>query len=308
MGAGEGSGVRRLDGMSLHEQEVDVSGLALRGEVVSVSRNDAYSFSKPIRDEIVLIPGLGVEGDVHAGVTVKHRSRVRADPTQPNLRQVHLIHAELHDDLRPEGYEVPPGGLGENVTTTGVDLLKLPRGTVLRFGPPPSPPPGQASPPESSDAAGSAVDEPAPIPGQAIPGQAIPGQAIPGQAASSAAAAVVAAARATTLDEASAAAVAALADRIQAEQAASGTHPALGTHPAHDTRPAIIVTGLRNPCQQINGYRSGLLRQVLGRDDRGNLVRKAGVMAVVLRGGAVRPGDAVSVDLPERPHLPLDRV
>jgi hypothetical protein len=272
MGAEGRSGLRRLDGMSLHEQEADVSGLALRGEVVSVSCNDAYSFSKPTRDEIVLIPGLGIEGDVHAGATVKHRSRVRADPTQPNLRQVHLIHAELHDDLRPEGYEVPPGGLGENVTTTGLDLLRLPRGTILRFG------------------------------GRATTSEAATGEAALG------AAAVVAAARATTLDEASAAAVAALAARIQAEQATPGDYAGPGAHPAPDTRPAIIVTGLRNPCQQINRYRSGLLRQVLDRDDRGNLVRKAGVMAVVLRGGAIRPGDAVSVDLPERPYLSLDRV
>jgi MOSC domain-containing protein YiiM len=174
--------------------------------VTSVSRNEAYRFSKPVRDEIILVPGLGVQGDVHAGVTVKHRGRVAADPTRPNLRQVHLIHAELHEELRAQGFDVAPGQLGENVTTKGLGLLALPRGTVLRFG-----------------VRGAAVE----------------------------------------------------------------------------------ITGLRNPCEQINTFRPGLLKRVLGRDDEGRLVRKAGVMSVVLSGGPVRPGDPVTVELPVPPHVPL---
>jgi MOSC domain-containing protein YiiM len=177
--------------------------------VTSVSRNETYSFSKPPQDEIFLVAGLGVEGDVHAGVTVRHRSRVAADPTQPNLRQVHLIHAELHQELRAQGFEVAPGQLGENVTTEGLDLLALPRGTILRFG---------------TDGA------------------------------------------------------------------------------------AVEITGLRSPCEQINTFRSGLLKRVIGRDADGRLVRKAGIMSVVLSGGPVRPGDPVAVELPEPPHVPLDRV
>jgi MOSC domain-containing protein YiiM len=198
------------------------------GTVAAVSRNEGYAFSKPGRAEIVLIAGLGVEGDAHAGVTVRHRSRVAADPTQPNLRQVHLIHGELFDELRAAGYDVAPGQLGENVTTTGLDLLGLPRGTVLRFGIPP---------------------------------------------------------------------VVASVARVRARD-----------RTVADPRPAVVVTGLRNPCAQINGFRPGLLKQVLGQDADGNVVRKAGVMAVVLRGGRIRPGDPVAVELPPWPHLPLERV
>jgi MOSC domain-containing protein YiiM len=177
--------------------------------VTSVSSNGTYSFSKPPRDQIILIERFGVEGDVHAGVTVQHRSRMAADPTPPNLRQVHLIHAELHDELRDAGYEVKPGQLGENITTRGLDLLGLPRGTVLRFG------------------SGGA---------------------------------------------------------------------------------AVQITGLRNPCNQINTFRPGLLKQVLRVDQQGRPVRKTGVMGVVLAGGPVRPGDPVTVELPETPHVPLDAV
>lgn len=99
-----------------------------------MSSNGVYSFTKPNRDGITLIAGLGVAGDVHAGVTVKHRSRVAQDPTQPNLRQVHLIHHELFAELREQGFEVAPGDLGENVTTSGIDLLGLPVGTLLHLG------------------------------------------------------------------------------------------------------------------------------------------------------------------------------
>ena len=102
--------------------------------VISVHRSEGHSFSKAAVDEIVLVAGLGVTGDAHSGARVRHRSRVRADPSQPNLRQVHLMHAELHDELKSLGYSVAPGDLGENVTTRGVDLLSLSTGTVLKLG------------------------------------------------------------------------------------------------------------------------------------------------------------------------------
>lgn len=178
------------------------------GTVTAVSRDEGHHFTKPNRDSIRLLAGLGVEGDAHLGVTVQHRSRVAQDPTQPNLRQVHLIHGELHDELREAGFEVAPGELGENVTTRDIDLLALPVGTRLRLG------------------------------AQAV----------------------------------------------------------------------VEVTGLRNPCLQIDGFRQGLLKQVVGRDDAGNIVRKGGIMGVVLAGGEVRPGDPVSVELPQGPHRPLERV
>jgi hypothetical protein len=197
-------------------------------------------------------------------VTVRHRSRVAADPDQPNLRQVHLIHGELHDELDEAGYEVPAGGLGENVTTSGIDLLALPVGTVLRFGPAPA-----AVPAPKSEVAG----------------------------AEEGAAAVVAAAERASLDDSAAAAVSALAARLAAERSATP-----------DPRPAILVTGLRNPCQQINRYRPGLLKRVLGRKADGSLDRRAGVMAVVLRGGPIRPGTEIDVELPALPHRALDRV
>ena len=178
------------------------------GTVASVSLSPAHGFSKPTVPEIRLIAGIGVEGDAHAGVTVKHRSRVAADPTQPNLRQVHLIHGELIDELTAAGFRVAPGVMGENVTTRGIDLLGLPRGTRLMLGP------------------------------EAV----------------------------------------------------------------------IEVTGLRNPCQQLNDYQPGLTQAVLGRDADGNLVRKAGIMAIVIAGGAIRPGDTITAELPSEPHHRLERV
>jgi MOSC domain-containing protein YiiM len=288
--------------MDGHQQEAGQQ-LSLRGTVAAVSRNGVYSFTKPVRDEIVLVAGLGVAGDVHAGVTVRHRSRVAADPDQPNLRQVHLIHSELHEELVGAGYQVPAGGLGENVTTTGIDLLGLPVGTVLRFGPRPTaehaPTPGfVAGPPPEAEATpvpGSAVNplpevEHAPMPDSAA--EPSPGAADP----SPGAAAVVAAARRANLDDPSAEAVAALAARLDAAEVPG------------DPRPAVFITGLRNPCQQINGYRSGLLKRVLGRNADGSLSRRAGVMGVVLRGGPIRPGTEIDVELPALPHRPLDRV
>jgi MOSC domain-containing protein YiiM len=158
--------------------------------------------SKPSRQSVRLLAGLGVEGDVHMGETVKHRSRVMRDPTEPNRRQVHLIHAELHDELRAAGLEVGAGQMGENVTTRGVDLLGLPVGARLLVG----------------------------------------------------------------------------------------------------AEAVVEVTGLRSPCAQLNGIQPGLLDAVLGRDAEGNLVRKAGVMGIVLTGGEVRPGDEIRVEMPPPPH------
>ncbi|GIH68552.1 MOSC domain-containing protein [Sphaerimonospora thailandensis] len=178
------------------------------GTVTAVSSNGEYSFTKPNRSSITLLAGLGVEGDVHAGVTVKHRSRVAQDPTRPNLRQVHLIHEELFAEVGQKGFRVAPGELGENITTSGIDLLGLPVGTLLRFG----------------DGA------------------------------------------------------------------------------------IVEVTGLRNPCVQIDNFQDGLLKEVVARDEDGNLVRKAGIMGVVKEGGVVRPGDPIKVELPPEPHRPLDRV
>jgi hypothetical protein len=377
--------------MGVYQRKPAVAGIVgaqpgVRGVVASVSCNDVYSFTKPTRGEITLVAGLGVAGDVHAGTTVKHRGRVAADPTQPNLRQVHLIHAELHDEVRTQGYEVPAGGLGENVTTVGLDLLGLPVGTILRFGPPPvgaTTAAATTGPPDGAVVRAGCTDGAVPVPvvtsggaavpvvtsgGAAVPvvtsgGAAVPvvtsgGAAVPGGRGGDAAvpgghlgdvavpvgpveraAAVVAAAAAADTGDAIAAVVAVLAERIEAEyltenpagrpaQSSAGNlagspagSPAgnVGGSPAGKVagnsevgegapRPAVIVTGLRNPCNQINGYRAGLLKHVLGRDGRGNLIRKAGVMAVVLHGGTIRPGDQISVDLPESPHLPLDRV
>ncbi|MGV9944372.1 MOSC domain-containing protein [Streptomyces sp. NPDC003401] len=179
----------------------------MNATVTAVSSNGVYSFTKPNRDSITLLAGLGVEGDVHAGVTVKHRSRIAQDPTRPNLRQVHLLHEELFAEVGAAGFTVAPGDLGENITTRGIDLLGLPTGTLLRIG--------------------GAVLE---------------------------------------------------------------------------------VTGLRNPCLQIDRFQEGLLKQVVGRDETGTLVRRAGVMSVVKEGGVVRPGDVITAELPTGPHRPLERV
>ena len=178
------------------------------GLVTAVAASPGHTFSKPTAPSITLLAGLGVAGDAHNGATVKHRSRVRRDPTQPNLRQVHLIHAELHDELRAAGFDVGAGDLGENVTTRGVDLLALPAGTLLRLG----------------------------------------------------------------------------------------------------AEAVVEVTGLRNPCVQLDAFRAGLTAAVLDRDEQGELVRKAGVMSVVRAGGDVRPGDAIAVELPTGPGRPLEVV
>ncbi len=171
--------------------------------VVAVSSSPRHGIGKHNRAVIRLLPDLGVEGDAHQGRTVRHRSRVARDPTQPNLRQVHLVHAELLDEL-----QVAPGRMGENVTTRGIDLLGLPTGTRLRLG----------------------------------------------------------------------------ADAV------------------------VEVTGLRNPCKQLERIRPGLMAQTLDRDANGELVRKAGVMAIVVHGGEVRPGDPLVVELPPAPHRRLEPV
>jgi MOSC domain-containing protein YiiM len=180
----------------------------MSGAVIAVSCSPTHTFSKPNQGSIRLLMGLGVEGDAHLGKTVKHRLRVARDPTQPNLRQVHLIHAELHDELRAAGFTVSAGQMGENVTTRGVDLLGLPTGTRLHLG-------------------NTAVVE---------------------------------------------------------------------------------ITGLRNPCVQLDDFQSGLMAAVLGRDEQGRLIRKAGVMAIVLAGGEVTPGDPIMVELPPEPHRALEPV
>jgi MOSC domain-containing protein YiiM len=173
--------------------------------VVAVSLRRGHHFSKTASLSIRLLKNLGVAGDAHMGETVKHRSRVRKDPTQPNLRQVHLIHAELFDELRSKGFRVEPGDLGENVTTSGLDLLALPAGTRLHLG----------------------------------------------------------------------------------------------------VTAVVEVTGLRNPCIQIDGFQKGLMAATLDKDADGKLIRKAGIMSIVLTDGDVRPGDVIGVELPAPPRQPL---
>lgn len=180
----------------------------MTGIVIAVASSPTHTMSKPVQGAIRLLAGLGVEGDAHQGVTVKHRSRVARDPTQPNLRQVHLVHAELLDELAAAGFAVPPGLMGENVTTRGIDLLALPTGTWLSLG----------------------------------------------------------------------------------------------------REAVVMVTGLRNPCHQLNGLQPGLMAATLDRDADGALVRKAGVMATVLAGGTVRDGDPILVELPAAPHRRLEPV
>ena len=182
--------------------------MALQPVVMAVHARDGHGVGKTTRRSVRLLEGLGVEGDAHLGVTVKHRSRVAKDPTQPNLRQVHLIAAELHDELRGRGFAVGAGQMGENVTTAGIDLLALPVGARLRLG-------------------------------------------------------------------------------AEAE---------------------VELTGLRNPCVQLDGIQPGLMKAVLDRDEDGRLIRRAGVMAVVRRSGVVMAGDPVLLALPPLPHRRLEKV
>jgi MOSC domain-containing protein YiiM len=176
-------------------------------EVITVARRRTHRVSKNVVDSIMLIAGEGIEGDAHRGTTVKHRSRVAKDPSQPNLRQVHLIHAELHEELAAQGFIIAPAQMGENILTRGVDLLGLSKGTRLRIG--------------------EAVTE---------------------------------------------------------------------------------ITGLRNPCSQLEGLAPGLMKACLGHAADGSLIRKAGVMGIVLAGGPVKSGDQITVEMPDGPHTPLQPV
>jgi MOSC domain-containing protein YiiM len=176
--------------------------------VAAVNCSGNHFFSKPNQPFINLIAGVGVQGDAHAGKTVKHRYLVNKDPTKPNIRQVHLIQAELFDELNSKGFVVNPGQLGENITTRGVDLLTLPTQTKLHIGP------------------------------EAV----------------------------------------------------------------------IELTALRNPCHQIDKFQKGLLKAVSPIDAEGNVIRKAGVMGIVLVGGVIRPNHPIMIDLPPEPHHPLEYV
>ena len=180
----------------------------MNGKVVALSLSSSHSFSKPNQESIKLLAGLGVEGDTHLGEKVQHLSRVKQNPDQPNLRQVHLIHAELQDELNASGFNISPGQMGENITTRDLDLLGLPTGTKLHIG-------------------NAAIVE---------------------------------------------------------------------------------VTGLRNPCHQLDDFQTGLMKAVLDKDAEGNLIRKAGIMGIVLTGGEVRVEDAIRVELPPEPHEPLKPV
>lgn len=180
----------------------------MTGIVQAVHSSSAHTFSKPTQPSIRLLAGLGVEGDAHLGVTVKHRSRVARDPSQPNLRQVHLIHAELHDERNQRGFRVQAGDMGENISTRGVDLLGLSRGTRLHLG------------------------------GEAV----------------------------------------------------------------------VEVTGLRNPCAQLDHFQPGLMAAVLDKDAEGNLIRKVGIMGIVLAGGLVKAWDSICIELPPEPHHRLEVV
>jgi MOSC domain-containing protein YiiM len=178
------------------------------GRVVAVCLGRSHRFSKTASLGIRLLKGLGVEGDAHLGRQIKHVYDARRDPTRPNLRQVHLIHAELFDELHAKAFVVRPGDLGENVTTSGIDLLNLPLGARLRLG----------------------------------------------------------------------------ADAV------------------------LEVTGLRTPCIQIDRFQNGLMAAMLDRDADGRLIRKTGVMSIVIEGGDVRPGDAIAVEWPDKPYVPLEPV
>ena len=180
----------------------------MHGQVTAVSLRPSHTFIKPNQDRIRLLTGLGVESDAHLGETVKHRARGARDPSQPNLRQVHLIHAELHDELQETGFAVVAGQMGENITTRGIALLDLPMGTHLRVW---------------------------------------------------------------------------------------------------DTA-VVEVTGLRNPCAQLDSLQPGLMAATLDRDEHNNLMRKAGIMGIVIVGGAVRPGNLVQVEWPPEPHQVLKPV
>ena len=178
------------------------------GRVIALSKSKSHTMSKGSEKSIELLKGLGVKGDAHMGEKVKHRSRVRQNPDQPNLRQVHLIHSELHTELIEKGFDIKAGEMGENITTLGIDLLALPKDTLLKIG----------------DAA------------------------------------------------------------------------------------VVKITGLRNPCTQLDGLQEGLMQAVLDKDSRGALIRKSGIMGIVLQGGEIIVGDKIEIEYPSQPFIKLDRV
>ena len=178
------------------------------GTIIALNISPTHSFSKLPRNSIELIAGIGIKGDTHAGKTVQHRSRVAKDPSQPNLRQVHLIHTELHQELNSKGFNISPGDMGENITTKGIDLLNLPTNSKLHLG-----------------------------------------------------------------------------------------------------KKAIIkITGLRNPCAQLDAFEPGLMSAVLDKDEDGKIVRKAGIMSIVVSGGVIKVGDRIKVELPPKPYRSLEKV
>lgn len=179
-----------------------------RGKIVALSKSKTHTLQKYEQETIYLMEGLGVEGDAHQGKTVKHRSRVAKDPFQPNLRQVHLIHQELMEELAEKGFFITPGMMGENITTRDIDLLNLPKDTILNIG----------------------------------------------------------------------------------------------------KNARVKITGLRNPCLQLNTIQEGLMRAVLDKDADGNLIRKAGIMGIVVKSGIVKNGDEIEIILPEKPYKKLKRV
>lgn len=176
--------------------------------VISLSKSETHTFHKFKCEKIKLIEGFGIEGDAHSGKTVKHRSRVAQNPLQPNLRQVHLIHSELFDELAEKGFIITPGAMGENITSKGIDLLNLPKNTILKIG----------------------------------------------------------------------------------------------------TNAIVQITGLRNPCLQLESIQKGLMKAVLDKDKQGNLIRKSGIMGIVLKGGDVFVGDEIVIQLPEKPFEKMDKV
>jgi MOSC domain-containing protein YiiM len=70
----------------------------------------------------------------------------------------------------------------------------------------------------------------------------------------------------------------------------------------------VELTGLRNPCNQLNRLVPGLMAALIEQAPDGSLIRKAGVMGVVLQGGDVWPGDSIEITLPVSPHRPLQPV
>jgi MOSC domain-containing protein YiiM len=176
----------------------------MNATVIAVACDSEYQFSKQTQNSIRLLEGLGIEGDAHSGKTVKHRHLVKKNPATPNLRQVHLIHEELFDELRIQGFDLQAGDIGENVLTRGIDLLGLPKGTRLTIG-----------------------------------------------------------------------------------------------------KAVIEVTGLRNPCYQLDKFKKGLMKACIDNDADGKIVFKSGIMSIVIASGVIKPGDVISIELPDKPHQTL---